>query len=75
MAAAPLPDMSGYEMAVSHRVEWLWWADGRSGTFDCESIQQAMEFIADMHIVAGEEGLELSTIYTRKTYREGHPKP
>lgn len=72
---APLPDMSGYDMVVSHKVEWLWWDNGASGTMDCESPQHAMEFIADMHVVAGEVGRELSTVYTRKTYREGHPKP
>lgn len=75
MAAAPLPDMSGYEMAVSHKVEWIWWSSGLSGTVECESIQEAMEEIAGLHITAGETGEELSTVYTRKTYREGHPKP
>jgi hypothetical protein len=75
MAAAPLPDMSGYEMVVSHKVEWLWWDNGASGTLEFESMQQAMSWIADMHIQAGELGRELSTVYTRKTYREGHPKP
>lgn len=75
MPAAPLPDMSGYEMAVSHQVEWMWWDTGKSSTINCESMQEAFEEIARLHIAAGETGRELSTIYTRKTHREGHPKP
>lgn len=68
--AAPLPDLPTYDLAVSHKVEWLWWADGSSGTVDCESMQAAFERIADLHIQAGELGVEISTVYTRKTYRK-----
>lgn len=66
----PLPDLAHHDLAVSHRVEWLWWEDGSSGTVDCESMQEAFETIANLHIDAGEAGLEISTVYTRKTYRK-----
>jgi hypothetical protein len=69
-----LPDLSNHDLGVSHRVEWLWWADGSSGTVDCESLQEAMGTIAEMHADALEVGLELSTVYTRKTYRKEHDK-
>lgn len=66
----PLPDLRHHDLAVSHRVEWLWWEAGASGHVDCESLQDAMGTIAQMHADALEAGLELSTVYTRKTYRK-----
>lgn len=67
--AAPLPDLPTYDLAVSHKVEWLWWKSGLSGTVEHDSMQAAFQEIADLHITAGETGEELATVYTRKTYR------
>lgn len=68
--AAPLPHLPTYDLAVSHQVEWLWWSSGLSGSVEHESMQAAFEEIANLHITAGETGEELSTVYTRKTYRK-----